>query len=110
MKEEYDVFRAVADPTRRRIIGLLMVSGAMPITAIAKDFDSARQVVTKHIYILEKAGIVKIEDVNGRERYCSVQYQPLKEIYDWVSVYEQFWDNKLTALQAHIKQKKTDRK
>jgi DNA-binding transcriptional ArsR family regulator len=103
--DRYDVFKAIADPTRRKIIELLMVSGALPITAIAADFNSARQVVTKHIYVLENAGLIKIEDSDGRERYCTVQYQPLKEVFDWVAHYEQFWDDKLGALQKHLIQK-----
>lgn len=107
MAEKYDVFKAIADPTRRKIIALLMVSGSLPITAIAKDFPSARQVVTKHLYALEKAGLITIQD-QGRERYCTAQFQPLKEVFDWVSFYEKFWDDKLDGLQAHLRQKKTN--
>lgn len=109
-KNKSDVFKAIADPTRRKIIELLMISGALPITAIAGDFKSARQVITRHIYILEKAGLVSIED-SGRERYCRAEYLPLREIFDWVSLYEKFWDEKLDALQVHVKQKnKTGKK
>lgn len=104
-KEKYDAFRAIADPTRRKIIALLVASGASTITAIAGDFKSARQVVTKHIYILERAGLVSIED-RGRERYCKVEFGPLKEVFDWVSFYEQFWDEKLNALTKHLSNKK----
>src|SRR5687767_14838700 len=103
-KEKYDVFKAIADPTRRRIIGLLMASGALLISAIAADFEFARQVVTKHIYVLESAGLISIDD-SGRERYCKVEFQPLKEVFDWVSFYEQFWDRKLNSLEAHLKLK-----
>lgn len=110
MKKKYDVFKAIADPTRRKIIETLMICGAVPITVIASDFPSARQVITKHIYVLEKAGLISIEDRNGRERYCKVEYQPLKEVFDWVAVYEQFWDERLTALQTHLKQKKKNKK
>lgn len=102
-EEKYDVFKAIADPTRRKIIGMLMVSGTLSITSIAKDFDSARQVVTKHIYVLEKAGLVTIQD-SGRERYCKAEFQPLKEVFDWVSFYEKFWDEKLNSLQAFLQQ------
>ena len=109
-KRKYDIFKAIADPTRRKIIELLMVSGSLPITAIANDFNSARQVVTKHIYVLEKAGLVSVEDSNGRERYCKAEYLPLKEVFDWVSLYEKFWDTKLQLLQSHLKQKKTSKK
>lgn len=103
-KATYDVFKAIADPTRRKIISLLLASGASTITAIASDFNSTRQVVTKHIYVLEKAGLISIEDT-GRERYCQLEFQPLKEVFDWVSFYEKFWDNKLSALKRHAEQK-----
>lgn len=109
-KKKYDVFKAIADPTRRKILGLLVVSGALPITAIASDFKFARQVVTKHIYVLEKAGLISIDD-SGRERYCKAEMLPLKEVFDWVSFYESFWEEKLGALDKHIKQKhKTTKK
>ena len=104
-KRKYDIFKAIADPTGRKIIELLMISGTLPITSIANDFNSARQVVTKHIYVLDKAGLISIEDSNGRERYCKAAYQPLKEVFDWVSLYEKFWDEKLDSLKAHLKQK-----
>ena len=108
-EKSYDVFRAVADPTRRRIVELLMTAGMLPITAIAADFNSARQVVTKHIYVLEKAGLVSFEE-SGRERLCRINYQPLKEIFNWVSMYEQFWDKKLTALDKHLQHKQKIKK
>jgi DNA-binding transcriptional ArsR family regulator len=108
-KAKYDVFKAIADPTRRKIIGLLMISGTLPITAIAGDFKWSRQVVTKHIYVLEKAGLVSIED-KGRERYCKAEFIPLKEVFDWVSFYEKFWDEKLNSLELHLKKKKQSEK
>jgi DNA-binding transcriptional ArsR family regulator len=108
-KPTYDVFKAIADPTRRKIIGLLMASGALPITAIANDFPAARQVVTKHIYILEKAGLISISD-SGRERYCTARFRPLKEVFDWVAFYEKFWDQKINSLEAHLKKKHATKK
>ena len=104
-KKKHDIFKAIADPTRRKIIHLLMISGALPITSIADDFKFSRQVVTKHIYVLEKAGLVSISN-SGRERYCQAEFVPLKEVFDWVSFYEKFWDEKLNALQKHIQSKK----
>lgn len=108
-KKKYDVFKAIADPTRRKIISLLVLSGASTITAIASDFNSARQVVTKHIYILESAGLLSIQN-SGREKYCKVQFEPLKEVFEWVSFYEKFWDGKLNALSQHVSTKKTKTK
>lgn len=103
-QKRYDVFKAIADPTRRKIISLLVLSGASTITAIANDFSFARQVVTKHIYVLEKAGLISIEDT-GRERYCRIEFEPLKEVFEWVAFYEQFWTSKLNALSNHLSEK-----
>ncbi|GHN00976.1 transcriptional regulator [Cytophagales bacterium WSM2-2] len=103
-RKKYDIFKAIADPSRRKIISLLTVSGALSITAIASDFKLSRQVVTRHINKLEQAGLVQIEDA-GRERYCRVEFGPLKEVFDWVSFYEKFWDEKLNSLEAHLLKK-----
>jgi DNA-binding transcriptional ArsR family regulator len=107
MKRRHDIFKAIADPTRRRILAMLAASGSLSITAISGGFSSARQVVARHIHILESAGLVSITDV-GRERYCVVRPEPIREVYDWAAFYEKFWDEKLPALQRHLK--KTSKK
>ena len=99
------IFKAVADPTRREIFHLLVLgSAALSITQISNHFDMSRQAVTKHIKSLEDAGLVEIRSA-GRERYCKANAVPLKEIQDWVSFYEKFWDNKLSSLVAHLENK-----
>jgi DNA-binding transcriptional ArsR family regulator len=103
-KGKFDIFKVIADPTRRKIIQVLLVAGALPISAIAEDFNMTRQAVTKHIVTLEKAGLVKISD-NGRERYCTATPAPLKEVFDWVKFYEQFWEEKFVALEEHLNHK-----
>ena len=87
---KYSVFKAIADPTRREIIRLLVIaSGALTINSIQDKFASSRQAVTKHIKLLSSAGLIVIEQ-KGRERYCHIDVTPLKEVLDWVSHYEQF--------------------
>lgn len=99
------IFKAIADPTRREIFHILVLaSAALSITQISEHFDMSRQAVTKHIKLLETAGLVNIEQ-QGRERYCHANAIPLKEISDWVSFYEKFWDDKLSRLVSHLKSK-----
>tara|TARA_B100000989_G_C19437530_1_gene425821 strand:+ start:650 stop:979 length:330 start_codon:yes stop_codon:yes gene_type:complete len=99
------IFKAIADPTRREIFHILVLaSTALSITQISDHFSMSRQAVTKHIKYLEGAGLVEIRE-NGRERFCQANALPLKEINDWVSFYEKFWDDKLSRLVGHLQQK-----
>lgn len=100
-----NVFRAIADPTRREIFhALVLASTALPITQIAGQFEMSRQGVTKHLKTLESAGLVNIEP-QGRERFCNANTQPLTEIKKWLSFYDKFWDDKLTNLGSHLDSK-----
>lgn len=92
------VFKAIADANRRQIFHLLVVAGAaMSMTQIAEKFDISRQGVTKHIKMLEDAGLVETE-AKGRERFCIAQPKQLKAVKDWLAFYDKFWDNKLGDL------------
>lgn len=99
------IFKAISDPTRREILQLLMIAGtALTINAVSDHFDTTRQAVTKHIKILEHAGLVKLED-KGRQRLCFAEPKPLKHVNDWLHQYEKFWNEKLDALGDHLKKK-----
>lgn len=91
-----DVFKAIADPTRREIINML-VKEQLNLNAIADNFKISRPAISKHIKILEECGLVAIEQ-QGRERYCHAQPQKLKEVAEWTEHFRQFWDDKLDAL------------
>jgi len=96
------IFKSIADPTRREIFHMLIVaSTALSITQIADHFDISRQGVTKHLKLLEQAGLLDII-TRGRERYCLANAGPLKEIKDWIMYYEQFWDDKLSRLEKYL--------
>lgn len=100
------IFKAIADPTRREIFHVLMVaSAAMSLTQISKQFDISRQGITKHIMLLEDAGLVKTSE-QGRERFCEANPTPLNEIKNWLSVYDKFWDDKLHMLDQYLNKKK----
>jgi DNA-binding transcriptional ArsR family regulator len=99
------IFKAIADPTRREIFHVLMVAtAAMSLSQIAQQFDMSRQGVTKHIKLLEEAGLINISE-QGRERFCEANPTPLDEIKNWMAVYDRFWDDKLSALGKHLKGK-----
>ena len=108
-EKQPDIFRAIADPTRRRIIHLLVLSGALSLGSIAERFAMSRQAVTKHLKLLSEANVLTIDKV-GRQQMCEVNAQALKEVYDWVAFYKEFWDEKLDALDAFLHEKHGQKK
>ena len=96
------IFKAVADPTRREIFHILMVATtALSLTQLSGQFDISRQGVTKHVKLLEDAGLVTIR-TQGRERFCEANPTPLAEIKNWLAVYDRFWDDKLKKLDDYL--------
>ncbi len=97
-----DIFKAIADETRRDIIDLLMRSPEpLPLGDISSQFSMSRQAVTKHVNILDEAGLV--ESVwDGRVRKCIPTFGDLKLVADWVSVYQSFWTEKLGNLGKYL--------
>ncbi len=92
------IFKAIADVNRREIFHLLVVAGtALSITQLSDKFEISRQGVTKHIKLLEDAGLVKIE-AKGRERFCLANPKQLQHVKDWLAYYDKFWDAKLSDL------------
>src|SRR6476660_5167295 len=102
-----DVFQAIADPTRRAIIALIAIHAMTP-NAIAENFNSTRQAVSKHLRILTECELVKQEQ-QGREIYYSLEIEKMKEIDKWISQYRKLWDtrfNQLDTLLSTIKKQK----
>ena len=95
-----DVFRAIADPTRRAILDRLR-GGAQPVHALAEDFRQSRPAISKHVKILTECGLIVITP-QGRERHCEARLQRLKEVVDWSEQYRQFWTARLDALEAYL--------
>lgn len=91
-----DVFQAIADPTRRAIIALIAVQAMTP-NAIAENFNSSRQAVSKHLRILTQCQLVKQEQ-QGREIYYSLQIEKMKEIDNWLSQYRKIWETRFNQL------------
>jgi DNA-binding transcriptional ArsR family regulator len=95
-----DVFQAIADPTRRAILGLIATQ-ALTLNAVAENFDISRPAISKHVKVLEECGLIKIKQ-EGRERYCEARLDKLNEVSMWVEQYKQFWENKLDALELYL--------
>ncbi len=96
MEVRRDVFQAIADPTRRAIIGLLAAQAMTP-NALAEYFNTSRQAVSKHIKILAECHIVKQEQA-GREIYYHFNAKKMKEVDTWLEQFRDMWDDKFNQL------------
>jgi len=95
-----DVFHAIGDPTRRRLLDALG-RGARPVNELARPFAMSRPAVSQHLRILRDAGLVTTRR-SGRERYYRLRAARLREVYDWVAHYERFWKKGLEALGEYL--------
>lgn len=91
-----DVFQAIADPTRRAIL-LLLATQAMTPNAIAEEFHTSRQAVSKHIQLLTECELLKQEQL-GREIYYSLEINKIKEIDIWLEQFKKIWENRFDQL------------
>jgi DNA-binding transcriptional ArsR family regulator len=99
------VLSAISHPTRRAIIGKL-ASGPARFLDIAEPFDVALNAVTKHLKLLERAGLIEREK-RGREVLISLRPEPLRLVSGWVHEYERFWNEKLDAFEGYFKTKRS---
>jgi len=102
-----DIFQAIADPTRRAIIALIALQAMTP-NAIADNFNTTRQAVSKHLRILTECELVKQEH-QGREIYYSLKISKMKEIDNWLDQYRKIWEtqfNQLDQVLSTIKRQK----
>jgi DNA-binding transcriptional ArsR family regulator len=107
METRRDVFQAIADPTRREIIDLL-AQQSMNLNAIAEHFDITRPAISNHIRILNECGIIVIEQ-KGRERFCKIRPEHLKQVSDWIGQYEDLWIQKIESFEKYLYQLKSKR-
>jgi DNA-binding transcriptional ArsR family regulator len=92
-----DIFQAIADPTRRAIIALIALHAMTP-NAIADNFNTTRQSVSKHLRILTECELVKQEQ-QGREIYYSLEIEKMKEIDKWLAQFRKLWETRFNQLQ-----------
>jgi DNA-binding transcriptional ArsR family regulator len=102
-----NTFAALADPTRRAILARL-ATGEASVTELAQPFDMSMPAVSKHLKVLERAGLI----ARGREaqwRPCRIEAGPLKDISDWVEAYRTIWEQRLDRLDAYLRELKKSR-
>lgn len=108
MDQLTDVLNAISHPTRRAIIAQL-AHGPARFLDVAKPFDTALNAVTKHLKLLERAGLIEREK-RGREVFISFRGEPLCEVAGWVHEYERFWNERLDQFAQYFKDKRKRRK
>lgn len=91
-----DIFQAIADPTRRAIIALIAVKAMTP-NAIAENFNTTRQAISKHLRLLSECELVK-QVHQGREIYYSLEIDKMKEIDIWLEQYRKIWETQFKQL------------
>lgn len=102
-------FSALADPTRRAILARLAL-GEASVSELAEPFDMSLVAVSKHLKVLESAGLIS----KGREaqwRRCRLEATPLKDVDDWLQTYRRFWSESLDKLESYaesLKQRRND--
>lgn len=101
-----DVYLAIADPTRRRLLDLIG-TGERPVNQLAAPFRMSRPAISQHLRILRRVGLVDMRK-DGRERWYRVRGERLREVFDWVAHYEKFWTEKLQALGKYLDRQKGD--
>ena len=103
-----DIFQAIADPTRRAIIALIALQAMTP-NAIAENFNTTRQAVSKHLRILTECELIKQEH-HGREIYYSLEIEKMKDIDKWLAQFRAIWETKFSQLDELLENMKQPKK
>jgi DNA-binding transcriptional ArsR family regulator len=98
------VFRAIADPTRREILGMLR-GGPRSVGEIAADFRASRPAISKHLRVLRSVGLISTQQV-GTARICTLNAVPLRAVNDWLSDYRELWGATLRGLKRYVEDKR----
>src|SRR5215831_11599567 len=103
-RKQAAVFRAIADPTRREILGMLR-GGSRGVGEIAADFRTSRPAISKHLRVLRSVGLITTKRV-GTARICTLNAMPLRAVNDWLSDYREFWGATLRGLKHYVEDKR----
>src|ERR1700761_579109 len=103
-RADADVFRAIADPTRRAILDRLR-AGPAPVNALASEFEQSRPAISKHLKVLRDARLVE-EHRAGRERLYELRPVPLQQVAGWIEGYRSFWQVSLTNLKRLLEEER----
>jgi DNA-binding transcriptional ArsR family regulator len=105
MELRRDVFQAIADPTRRAIMTLVAMHAMTP-GAIAENFNSSRQTISKHIQILSECQLLE-QRQEGREIYYYVNANKMKEVADFIEPFRKMWEDRFNKLEMTMKKYKS---
>ena len=94
------IFAALSDSTRRHILERL-ARGQASVTELAEPFDVSLPAISKHLKVLENAGLL-VREKDGRIRRCTLTAEPMKDAAEWISLYRTFWENQLNALDEYL--------
>ena len=100
-KQAIDVYLAIADKTRRAMLARLASEGERSVSELVEPFSISQPAVSKHLRILREAGLVSSRQ-QGRSRLYRVEADKLLDVFEWVSQFEKYWDDKLDALGAYL--------
>ncbi len=98
-------FAALADPIRRAILARL-ARGEATVGQLARPFDVSRPAISKHLRVLERAGLVQ-RTRDGRISRCELDAEPMREAADWVERYREFWERQLDSLSRYLEEAPT---
>jgi len=101
-------FAALADPTRRAILARL-VAGERSVTELAEPFNMSMPAVTKHLQVLERAGLI-VRRREAQWRPCRIEAGPLKEVAAWTERYRRIWEARFDRLDSYLQEMKTNLK
>lgn len=96
-----DPFKAIADPSRRLMLDA-MLGGSRTVGQLRDLLGVSQPAVSQHLKVLQLAGLVELKQ-EGRTTVCTAKTVELKSVFDWLEKYEVFWNQKLDALEAHLK-------
>ena len=101
-----NAFLALSDPTRRKLLDRLR-KGPAGVTKLAAPFDVSLNAISKHLKILERAGLIQ-RKISGRNHECTLNPEPLRAATEWLETYRKFWEERLDALEKHIIKKRKE--
>ncbi len=95
-------FHAIADPTRRQLLSMLR-SGEQSASELAEPFSQSRSAVSQHLAILARAGLV-VRQRDGRRQVYRLRPEPLREVVDWTTEFDAFWDDRFDRLGQYLEE------
>jgi DNA-binding transcriptional ArsR family regulator len=103
-RADRDVFRAIADPTRRATLEVLASGGEQTVSGLVETVGVEMPVLSRHLAVLREAGLVTQKQA-GRNRLYSIEPEGLRQVFDWAALFTEFWADKIKNLQNHLDKK-----